>query len=96
VLRPVPGRPGLPDIRAALAARHSDDDPTTRAEALRASANLGDPQAIAPLLRLTAAPFPDPDPDTDVAYTLEEALRLLADHTGDTRVHHRLAQLRAA
>ncbi len=79
------------DVRNALAARLTDDDDITRAEALRAMANLGDVRAVDPLLAALAELDPE-DPQADV---LLEALGLLAAHTGDVRLSARMSELSA-
>jgi hypothetical protein len=83
-----------PEVRHALLARIDDDDAVTRAEALRALADLGEPRAVEPLLDALAAlddaPAADTGADSDATHEatdlLQEALCLLADRTGDPRL----------
>jgi hypothetical protein len=74
-------------VRGALLARLDDTDAVTRAEALRALAELGDTLAIGPLLRVLDEPLdPDSDPTGEISSLLDEALRALAARTGDPRL----------
>ncbi|GAA2711532.1 HEAT repeat domain-containing protein [Actinoplanes palleronii] len=76
-----------PEVRRALLARIDDEDAVTRAEAMRALAYFGEPRAVQPLLdALDNATNATDDKTHEVAGLLEEALSLLADHTGDPRL----------
>ena len=66
------------EVREALAARLADDDANTRNEAIRGLAARGDPRAVEPALAA------DPSPEID------EAIKLLAETTGDARLRERL------
>ncbi|GAA0903766.1 hypothetical protein GCM10009557_79500 [Virgisporangium ochraceum] len=73
------------EVRHALLARVGDDDAVTRAEALRALAAFGDPRAVEPLL----AALDDTDGDDEAGQAAglrDEAVDLLAAHTGDPRL----------
>jgi HEAT repeat protein len=66
------------EVREALAARLADDDANARDEAIRGLAVRGDARAVEPALAA------DPSPE------IEEAIKLLADTTGDPRLRERL------
>lgn len=74
-----------PEMRHALLARVGDDDAVTRAEALRALAVLGDPRAVEPLLAALDETGAD-DEAGQAADLRDEAVTLLAGHTGDPRL----------
>jgi HEAT repeat protein len=67
-----------PEVRDALAARLGDDDPSTRAEAIRGLAQRGDARAVEPALAADRSP------------EIDEAIAQLADATGDPRLRERL------
>jgi len=67
-----------PEVRAALAARLSDDHGDTRAEAIRGLARRGDERALGPALA------------ADLSPEIKEAIEELAEATDDPRLRERL------
>jgi hypothetical protein len=76
-----------PALREALATRLGDSNPEARAEAILGLARRGDERALEPAL--AAAPA-----QGERAPNVEEAMVLLGESTGDTRLREHLERLR--